>query len=50
MNKISKYIDKFPELTNLISSDYFPKVYNELVEATDSAIVGMLCAVIEAFS
>jgi len=33
-----------------ISSDYFPKVYTSLVEATSSALVGMIHIAIEALA
>jgi hypothetical protein len=46
LTELKPVIDQFPELVPYISSDYFPKVYTSFVEATSSALAGMMYVVI----
>ena len=50
LEELSPLLKSFPDLLGLISSDYFIKMYSYLVDVTDSAKVGAMCAAIESIS
>lgn len=47
LQKITPILNQFPDTVQLISSEYFVKMYSYLIEATESAEVGMMCSAIE---
>ena len=42
LTELKPFFDEFTDLLSYVTSDYFPKVYTSLVEATHSPLAGML--------
>lgn len=47
LTELKPFFDKFADLLSYVISDYFPKVYTSLVEATSSPLAGMLNAALQ---